>query len=348
MIQDDASIQPFNLYLAGNVVHGLTTFLEKISEQCANKYQIMLSHTLNSEITVMPVVEIEQMALHANHDEHTLRSWVIKNDDPRDLIVIALDRGIITACLDLMCGGRGEYPESVQNVSPSMGDRRMVYKLMEGIFNSFEEALESVSPIKFRMTNKSEDAAAEQVDRSSMDFVVCIYFIISIGDTSGAVQLLFPANSLTNLSGDRTNINRKEMKQQLEERMLDVSIPLTAKLGERETTLRRALSIKPGDIISLNNPIDSDVFIGDRLFCRAQVMTDNSKLMLRISPGSHAKPEGIDHSGFEKEAPTEQFDEPGEDSSMDESAELSMRRSRRRRNRNRTKTARPVEDTSTT
>ncbi|AMO56355.1 hypothetical protein GZ77_06050 [Endozoicomonas montiporae] len=339
MTQEDDSYEPFNLYLAGNIVHGLTTFLEKIAEQCANKFQIMLSHTLNAEISVMPVVEVEQMILHANHDDCFLRTWVINNEDPMDLSVVALDRGIITACLDLMCGGNGEYPDKTQNVAPSMGDRRMAYKLMQGLFRSFEESFESINPVKFRMTNKSEDAAAEQLDRSAMDFVVCIYFIISIGDISGSVQLLFPANSLTKMGDTKAIVNRKEMKQQLEHRMLDVSIPMTAKLGQQETTLRKALSIKAGDIIPLFNPIDADVFVGDRLFCKAQVMTDNNKLLLKIAGSDNADLNDSSKSASEPALETKQTATDAEGSSSDnDTGEMTPRRSRRRsRSRSRDK-----------
>ena len=283
MKQKEDSAEPFNLYLAGNVVHGLTTFLEKISEQCAQKFQTMLSHTLNAEINVMPLVEIEQMVLHANHDDSVLRTWITNGEDPTDLSVIALDRGIITACLDLMCGGTGEYPEKTYNVPPSMGDKRMAYKLLQGIFKSFEESFESIIPVKLRATSKSEDAVAEQIDRSSMDFIVCMYFIISIGDTSGSVQMLIPASAMTSLSGRSSVINRQAMDEQLKHRLLDVSIPMTAKLGQQTTTLRKALSIKPGDIIPLHNPIDADVFVAGKPFGKAQVLTDNNKLMLKIA-----------------------------------------------------------------
>lgn len=338
MTKEDDSFEPFNLYLAGNIVHGLTTFLEKIAEQCANKFQIMLSHTLNSEITVMPVVEIEQMILHANNDENFLRSWVINNEDPLDLSVIALDRGIITACLDLMCGGKGQYPDKTYNVAPTMGDRRMAYKMMEGLFKSFEESFESISTIKFRMTNKSEDAAAEQLDRSAMDFVVCIYFIISIGDVSGSVQFLFPANTLTKIGGNKAIINRDEMKRQLEGRMLDVSIPMTAKLGQQESTLRKALSIRPGDIIPLYNPIDADVFVGDRLFCKAHVMTDNNKLMLQIASASQLESQPSSDSGNQEAPQTTDAQDSDNTPVPEEQTEPSSRRGRRRsRNRSRSR-----------
>ena len=332
MTQEDNSYEPFNLYLAGNVVHGLTTFLEKIAEQCANKFQIMLSHTLNAEISVMPVVEVEQMILHANHDDCFLRTWVINNDDPLDLSVVALDRGIITACLDLMCGGPGTYPDKTYNVAPSTGDRRMAYKLMQGLFKSFEESFESINPVKFRMTNKSEDAAAEQIDRSAMDFIVCVYFIISIGDTSGSVQLLFPANTLTKISDHTATVNRKEMATQLKRRMLDVAIPMTAKLGQQETSLRKALSIKPGDIIPLYNPIDADVYVGDRLFCNAQVMTDNNKLMLKIASKSADQ---IAETDSQTEQPiSEKAEDHPEDTEIAQpetnTSEVPSRRSRRR------------------
>ena len=338
MTPEKHTYEPFNLYLAGNVVHGLTTFLEKIAEQCANKYQVMLSHTLNSEITVMPVVEIEQMVLHANNDENYLRTWVINNNDQHDLSVIALDRGIITACLDLMCGGKGEYPVTTHDAAPSMGDRRMAYKMTEGLFKSLEDSFESIKTIKLRMTNKSEDAVAEQIDRSAMDFVVCVHFIISIGDVSGAVQFLFPSGSLNAYTDNSNTTDRKNMAEKLNSRMMDVSLPVTAKLGQQETSLRKALSIKPGDIIPLYNPIDADVFIGDKPFCKAQVLTDNNKLMLKIANSEAGEPEPEQ----EEVAKTTVAENPQEPDSQTPSAaadtetEQPARRTRTRRRRSRT------------
>ncbi|MGI9274475.1 MAG: FliM/FliN family flagellar motor switch protein [Endozoicomonas sp.] len=287
MNQEEAHTQPFNLFLAGNLVHSLSTFLTKITEKCGQKYQARLAQLLQSEISVTTHLEIEQIAMNAQTDINFFRQWFIVNDDSHSLAAVAVQKEITDVCLDILCGGTGinVSRERASDESVSSVEERFLDKLSRELFNCFEESISSASPIKLGTTTDVQSAEAERNHQSEIGFVVCIFFIIEAGDTSGSIQLLFPASTLTHIVNSEQPIERKETLNKLKHRMQEVPLPLTAILGRQQTTLRKALNLRPGDILPLHQPMDADVFISEQPFCQAQVVTSDNRLMLQISNG---------------------------------------------------------------
>ena len=307
MNQEDADIQPFNLFLAGNLVHSLSTFLSKIAEQCGQKYQTHLAQLLQSEVSVMTFLEIEQMGMNAQTDRDFFRHWVIINKDTRSLATIAIEKQITDVCLDILCGGTGKNVKRtrISDETISSVEDRFLDKLARGLFDCFEDSISSTSPMKLDITSDAQNAEAERNYHSEIGFVVCMYFIIEAGDTSGALQLFFPASTLTHIANAEQPTERKEMQHKLEQRMLDIPLPMTAILGRQETTLRKALNLKPGDILPLHQPMDTDVFISGKPFCQAQVVTSDNRLMLQINNGQTDNKAGTNTEASPAPAETE-------------------------------------------
>lgn len=278
---DDA--QPFDLYLAGNIVHELSSFLTKITDQCGQKYEARLAQMLQSDISVSTHLEVIKTSLQANHDEHKYRSWITVNGNTQNYGAIALDRELCSICLDLLCGGKGTPTKKAGREGPVAGERRVLLRLIKSLFESFAESMEAIMPFNMALTTKSEDAQATRIHRNERDFVVYIAFAITAGSHTGLYEVFLPASVLAATDvGNRRN-NKSQMKNDMAQALQQVPLPVTAVIGQQQTTLKKVLNIQPGDILPLSEPINADVFVSNKLFCNAAIVSDNSRLMLKIN-----------------------------------------------------------------
>ena len=283
MTTEKNSAQPFNLFLAGNQVHSLNTLLEKITEQCAKKYQAGLEQLLLSGIEVQHQLEIKQLLLNYESDKNNYRNRVILNEDPHSIACIVIEKNITAACLDLLCGGNGKIdPKMVHHETVSAGERHFLQKMSRVLFDCFEESILNTSPMTLGLTTRTEDAEADKNPQSEVGFVVAIEFTLATEHSSGKVQLLFPASAFAHITKADQSPDRWEMHTKLKQRMADVALPVTAILGRQQITLSQAVNLKPGDILPLNKPLTADVFVSDQPFCKADVVTNSTQLMLQV------------------------------------------------------------------
>lgn len=280
---DAQNVQDFNLYLAGNVINELTAFLNKTAQQCGHRYELLLSHLLQTDVEVITAVEVEQLALNAETDQRYFRNWVVVNDDSHALAVVAVDRNISGVCLDLVCGGQGELVSRDHEKEITPGELRVVYKVVGELFKCFIDAFHVDTLSRLDFPTKTQEMEAQRHTTAERDFVACMHFIICIGNYSGDIVLMFPAPVIASMSNLRQRRQYRIMEKALRQRLTRVPLPLTAILGRQHTTLSRAMSLKPGDIIPLSQPLDADVFIGKKYFGKAEVTAENGRLSLQIN-----------------------------------------------------------------
>lgn len=80
----------------------------------------------------------------------------------------------------------------------------------------------------------------------------------------------------------RRNTNPEKQLAKLKTALEDVQLDITATVGKQSASLRNILNLSPGDIIPLNQMMDADVYVGNKLFKKAKVNADNGKLLLLI------------------------------------------------------------------
>nr|WP_228550726.1 FliM/FliN family flagellar motor switch protein [Endozoicomonas sp. OPT23] len=256
--------------------------MEKITDQCAKKYQAGLEQLLQTKIKVKHHLEIKQLLLNCKSDPDFYRNRVILNDDPHSTASISLEKQVTAVCLDYLCGGSGDLNDIPKKEVVTAGERRFLQKMSRVLFDCFEESILNTSPMTLGLTTRTEDAEADRNPQSEVGFVVSMEFTLTTEFASGKIQLLFPASAFAHITKAEQSLDRWEMQTKLKQRMADVSLPLTAILGCQKITLSQAVNLKPGDILPLSEPLTAEVFISGQSFCKADVVTNNSQLMLQV------------------------------------------------------------------
>ena len=98
-----------------------------------------------------------------------------------------------------------------------------------------------------------------------------------------------PEDPQDNSSPDISNMNYETLREQIAqvkniERVLDVKLEFTVKLGQLNMRLREILELNPGSILELDKNVDAplNLQIGDKVLAKGEVVTIGENIGLRI------------------------------------------------------------------
>ena len=269
--------------MAGNLVHELGPLIKSMNEQCAQKFEALLTHILQADIKVTSTSEITQGYLKGSHDEHCFRTFLTTNKEKNRFAAFSTERNISNALLDLLCGGEGQYIEPTTHTEgPSPGEITILTKVATTLFECYEEIYAPIAPIKFAITSKAQDAEIELKSGQEYEYIITAIFTIITARTSGTFTISVPKSTIAKTGISNRLTNEAHMKAALEKSLSQVSLSLTAVIGQQETSLRKVTALQPGDIIPLGKPMDAEVYIADKHMCQARIVSGSSRLALQI------------------------------------------------------------------
>ncbi len=293
MYQEDIEVRPFNLYMAGSLVHEVTPIFKTMDRQCAQKFELRLSQILQTNVEVTSSLEVSQKTLKVAHNEDTFSSWVSVNDYNGRDCTISTDRSLITGFLNTLCGGAGKADTYINKSEPSSGERRVLMQTSKTLFECYEEVYRPIMPLRLATTSEVQDAASQKTQHQGKEYVFISTYHTKIGEMSGCITISASISAIA-ASGLGRNTDNVELETKLKHAITSVSIPLTAIIGQQQTSLRKITALRAGDILPLGKPMDAEVYIGEKHICQARVLSDDNRLMLKVV--SSDEQDNPDHS----------------------------------------------------
>ena len=108
-------------------------------------------------------------------------------------------------------------------------------------------------------------------------------------EENNSPESTLPEDSQEDSSQDVSNMNNETLREQIAqvrniERVLDVKLEFTVKLGQLNMRLRDILELNPGSILELDKNVDMPLSlqIGDKVLAKGEVVTVGENIGLRI------------------------------------------------------------------
>ena len=108
-------------------------------------------------------------------------------------------------------------------------------------------------------------------------------------EENNSPESTLPEDPQDNSSPDISNINNEMLREQIAqvrniERVLDVKLEFTVKLGQLNMRLRDILELNPGSILEIDKNVDAPLSlqIGDKVLAKGEVVTVGENIGLRI------------------------------------------------------------------
>ncbi len=205
-------------------------------------------------------------------------------------MVMEVNPNIAYAMLDRLLGGQGNIPAKMGALTEI--ETTVMERVFSKALDSFHEAWKQIIDLDPYLEVLEMNPQFMQIV-SPNEIVAVISLSTKIGETSGMINLCLPHVVLEpimpKLSGQYWFSSQRKVRdekeiQMLQERVKKAKLPVIAELGTATITVGEFLSLSVGDVIQLDQSIDSklQIKVGERLKFRGQPGTIKGRMAVQI------------------------------------------------------------------
>lgn len=265
--------------------------LQMIHESFARLLTTTLSARVRS-VVQMKVVSVDQVT----YEEFTRSLFnptvlILFSLEPLEgTSILEVNPSLIFAVIDRLLGGRGEPLKKPRELTDI--EITVVKRLIDDFLFALQEAWGHVVELKLRFEGFENNPQFVQIAPPN-DMTAVVTIDMKIGDVEGMMNICFPYFTLEPIVSKLSaqywfSAIRKEtppeMVENLKRRLERVKIPVIVELGSSSITVGELLDLEIGDVILLNERVDSLVTIkvGEKEKFKGKVGTFGKKLAVRI------------------------------------------------------------------
>lgn len=257
----DSGIRPYDMATQEHIVRGRMPAFEMINARFARFLQTGLYNFLRraADISTGPVKTIKynefvrSLAVPANINMISMKPL-------RGTALIIFDPNLIFLIVDNMFGGDGRFHTRVEGREFTLTEQRIIRRLLEVLFEDYENAWKSVYPVRFEYIRAEMNPQFASI-ATPAEIVVATSFELNIGGNRGEFHICIPYTMLepireqlnSNLQGDHSEIDKHWIKS-LTRQVQSAEVELIAHLGHTRVTLHQILNMQEGDVIALDIP----------------------------------------------------------------------------------------------
>ena len=207
-------------------------------------------------------------------------NMVFSSDPFPGLAVVNFNLPLIYGILDLLLGGQGDV-EKNDNI-PTDIEISILTPFLEKILNQINTTFNSLTSVKVNNERYCSDKNTIQLAPSD-GYVVVISYEVKIGFACGVIKICYPlpmvqqitefldkeSSQVDSYYGKKT---AEYSKEDIIKSLFEVPLPLDVTIGETTVAAADLLNLEIGDIITLNNNINSPLKVtisGNELFTAA-------------------------------------------------------------------------------
>ena len=204
-------------------------------------------------------------------------NMVFSSDPFPGLAVVNFNLSLIYGILDLLLGGQGDV-EKNDNI-PTDLEISILTPFLEKILNQIDTTFNSLTKVKVNNERYCTDKNTIQLAPSD-GYVVVISYEVKIGFACGVIKICYPlpmvqqitefldkeSSQVDSYYGKKT---AEYSKEDIIKSLFEVPLPLDVTIGEAVVPAADLLNLEIGDIITLNNNVNSPLKVtisGNELF----------------------------------------------------------------------------------
>ncbi len=210
-----------------------------------------------------------------------------------ETLMIQMSNSVIYSLIDRMIGGSGDADgvdpdDSFTDIEISLFENVMVHLLP-----IMEESWQNYFDVAFKFDKIETNPRLIQSIQAD-EVVVIVVLNIEIKDTTGTFNICIPGGIMEDVfkMADQSNILGRKREHQDEvareeilESLRDSQLDVRAFLGEANILLEDVYSLKPGDVINLRKPKDSEVaiYVEDKPWYKGRLGEKKGNVAVKIT-----------------------------------------------------------------
>ncbi|MDO9194452.1 MAG: flagellar motor switch protein FliM [Undibacterium sp.] len=259
--EDTSGVRPYNLATQERIVRGRMPTLEIINERFARLLRIGLFNFLRRS------AEVSVGTVRVSKYSEFIRNLVVPTNlnlahmkPLRGTSLFVLDPGLVFLLVDNLFGGDGRFHTRVEGRDFTQTEQRIIQRILEIIFETYEKSWEPVYPVKFEYIRSEMNTQFANIATPN-EVVVSTTFTIELGPVSGEMHLCMPYSMIepirdiltSSLQGETLEIDKRWVRLMTQQIQI-AEVEIVADIGTTKVTLGDILNMKAGDIIPLSIP----------------------------------------------------------------------------------------------
>jgi len=211
--------------------------------------------------------------------------------------LIEINPNLVFAIIDRLLGGKGDFSGKTRELTDI--EKTVTERVLMRMLELLEESWSTVVDVRFRLESMESNPFFVQIC-PPRDMVLLVIIKLNIGDVEGMASLCIPyflmEPIIDKLSSQQwfvsTSKKGDEGARDLIVKTLDhVKIPMTLELGHTILSLGDVYGLEVGDVIKLDEPMDSDmdVRVGNYVRFKAKPGTVDGRLAGEVTEVVHVE-----------------------------------------------------------
>lgn len=285
---EPGSIKSYDLTSQDRIVRGRMPTLEMINERFARYTRISMFNLLRRSADVaVGGVQVMKFGEYV-HSLYVPTSLNLAKIKPlRGTALFILDAKLVFKLVDNFFGGDGRHAK-IEGREFTPTELRVVRMVLDQAFIDLKEAWQAIMEVNFEYINSEVNPAMANIVGPS-EAVVISTFHIELDGGGGDLHVTMPYSMIEPIremldAGFQSDLDDQDERwiNALKEDVLDVAVPLTTTVAQRQMPLRDILHMRPGDVIPVEMPESLVVRANGVPSFKVKLGTHKGKLALQV------------------------------------------------------------------
>ncbi len=266
--QEEEGIIPYDLTNQEKIIRGRMPTLDIINQRFCRLFRSSLSAMLRkvADITALSVDTVKfgefLKSLPVPASLHLFKMEPLKGYS-----LMTIESKLVFSLIDIFFGGDGSSVLKVEGRDFTAIEDRMIRRVVVEALKEYTESWKPVHNITFEYSRSEMNPQFATIVPPS-DVVIITTFEIEVEQVSGNISICIPYTNIEPIRAklyagfqtERLEIDLNWIKR-LKKLITTLVVEGVVKLGETELSIGKILSLKEGDVISLNKDVDEPLYI---------------------------------------------------------------------------------------
>ena len=262
ILEDDSGIVVFDLSNQDRIIRGRMPVLEIINDRFARLASNAMANAMRKRADVNPIsIDMSKFGDFMRSLPVPTSINIFKLDPLRGNAILVVDSRLVFAMVESFFGGAGSQPK-IEGRDFTPIEQAIINRVVRIALENMEESWQPVHEVHIELVRSEVNPQFAAIVPPS-DVVVVVTFEVELENAIGSLIVCLPYATIEPI---RSKLYASFQTERLEvdhawiarfkERLMETPVELLVRFGRSQITGRQLLSLKPGDILMLENDVD--------------------------------------------------------------------------------------------
>jgi flagellar motor switch protein FliM len=263
ILEDDSGVVVFDLSNQDRIIRGRMPVLEIINDRFARLASNAMANAMRKRADVNPIsIDMSKFGDFMRSLPVPTSINIFKLDPLRGNAILVVDSRLVFAMVESFFGGAGSQPK-IEGRDFTPIEQAIINRVVRIALENMEESWQPVHEVHIELVRSEVNPQFAAIVPPS-DVVIVVTFEVELENAIGSLIVCLPYATIEPI---RTKLYASFQTERLEvdhawisrfkERLMETPVELLVRFGRSQITGRQLLSLKPGDIILLENDVDA-------------------------------------------------------------------------------------------